>query len=75
VLAEHQAEFEKLYTQKRRRPHVLFFDGVGDSKNLQVIFKSGIKEFLIITDPEQFLGFAKSYYIRNKIIQENYGWK
>lgn len=71
VLAEHQAEFEKLYTQKRRRPHVLFFDGVeGFRKIWQIIFKSGIKEYLIITDPEQFLGFAKSYYIRNKIIQE-----
>ncbi|MEK7643198.1 MAG: helix-turn-helix domain-containing protein [Patescibacteria group bacterium] len=59
------------YTKKHKRPRVMFFDGAeGFRKIWQVIFRSEVKEYLIITDPEQFLGFAKKYYIRHQIIEE-----
>ncbi len=68
---KHQQELIDLFAKKRPKPRILFFNGQeGFKKIWRVIFSSGIKEYLIITDPEQMLGFTKAYYISNYIIKE-----
>lgn len=55
---------------KSSRPKVFFFSGdEGFKKIWEKIFSSGIKEYCIITDPREMLGFVKKGYITEKIIK------
>jgi len=60
-----------LGAKKTKRPRMYFFEGAeGFKKIWQIIFKSGIEEFLIITDPREMHGFVRKQYITGKVIKE-----
>ena len=64
---------EKLKEVKKisKKPRIFYFDGAeGFKKVWDFLFKSGVKEYLIMTDPEEMLGFVKKGYITGKIIEE-----
>ncbi len=75
---ENIRQFEKIVpeltalTQKNsRKPSVSFLDGKeGFRKIWDLILRSGLKEFLIIADPREMLGFAERGYITNTIIKK-----
>ena len=71
TVAVHLDEFEKLCHSVSKRPRLVFFNGAeGFKKVWEVLFESGVKEFLIITDPQEMLGFVRQGYITGKIIKE-----
>lgn len=53
------------------KPRTLFFEGTdGFKKVWDIIFKSGVKEYRIITDPRSLTSFVSSKYIVKKIIAD-----
>lgn len=48
----------------------VFENADGFKKIWQIIFNSNLKEYLIITDPREMLGFVEKGYITDKIIRE-----
>lgn len=53
-----------------KKPRVYFFDGAeGFKKIWQFILRPEFKEYLIMTDPREMLGFVKKGYITGKIIK------
>ena len=71
VLAEKLSELQSLSTAQSSQSKVLFFSGTeGFKKIWDIVFTSGIKEFLIITDPREFKGFVKNRYITQSIIKK-----
>lgn len=53
------------------KPKILFLNGSEGFKRIwQTIFKSGLKEYLIITDPREMLSFVQKGYITGRIIKE-----
>lgn len=53
------------------KPRTTFLDGAEGFRHIwQTIFRGGIKEYLIITDPREMLGFVKKRYITNAVIKE-----
>lgn len=53
------------------RPHVYFFEGSDGFKQVwQALFRSGVKEYLIMTDAREMLGFVRERYIVDWIIKE-----
>jgi HTH-type transcriptional regulator, sugar sensing transcriptional regulator len=71
VFGRHLGDFEAFAHESMRRPRLIFFDGPeGFKKVWQLIFDSGITEYLIITDPQEMLGFVRKGYITGKIIRE-----
>ncbi|MBI5732583.1 hypothetical protein HY967_01315 [Candidatus Jorgensenbacteria bacterium] len=65
-------EIFKAVTKKRTpKPRVAYFNGAdGFRKIWKTIFNSGIKEYLIITDPREMLGFVRRGYITETVIKE-----
>ncbi len=56
---------------KAKHPRVYFFDGAeGFKKIWKTIFESKSKEYFIITDPREMLGFVREGYITENIIRE-----
>ena len=54
-----------------KKPEILFLNGAeGFKKIWQMIFKSGLKEYLIMTDPREMLSFVQKGYITGKIIKD-----
>ena len=71
TFAENLRLFEPFQIHENKKSAVRFFTGAeGFKKIWRVIFESGIKEFQIITDPREMLGFVRSGYIKKKIISE-----
>jgi len=63
--------FKAIENQRPKKPRVYLLEGVdGFKKVWQMIFSSGIKEYLIIVDPREMLTFISSGYITKKIIKE-----
>lgn len=53
------------------RSRVFFFNGEEGFKEIwKMLLKSGVKEYLIITDPREMLHFVRKGYITGKIIRE-----
>lgn len=53
------------------KPKILFLSGAeGFKKIWNSIFKSGIREYLIMTDPREMLSFVQKGYITERIIKE-----
>lgn len=54
-----------------KRPKTSFFSGADGFKKIwQIIFRSGIKEFLNITGAQEMTGFVREGYITQNIIKE-----
>ncbi len=71
LFTKHLEDFDILTHESMKRPRLVFFDGSeGFKKIWQMIFDSGISEYLIITDPQEMLGFVRKGYITGKIIKE-----
>lgn len=52
-------------------PRISFFKGPeGFRKTWDVVFKSSIKEYCILTDPREMLGFVSESYITHHLVQE-----
>lgn len=70
--------FEKNFEDLPRLEHkvspktkILVFENTeGFKKIWETLFRSGVKEYLIITDPREMLGFVEKGYITGKIIKE-----
>ena len=65
----------KLFNDVRNKsfpkPEILFLNGSEGFKRIwQMLFKSGTKEYLILTDPREMLSFVQKGYITGKIIKE-----
>jgi sugar-specific transcriptional regulator TrmB len=65
-------DFEKLAVGKRgNRPRVFFYDGAeGFKKVWKILLDSGVKEYLILTDPREMSGFVRERYITDWVIKE-----
>lgn len=71
LVAHHMDEFELLRKGVAQKPRLIFFDGAeGFKKVWNFLFESEEKEYLIITDPQEMLGFVRKGYITGKIIKE-----
>ena len=61
----------KVRRQNVRKPQILFFDGAeGFKKIWQMLFESGVPEYLITTDPRAMLSFVHKGYITGRVIKE-----
>jgi len=70
ILEKHIGNFE-IIKNKNTKPRVFFFDNAeGFKKIWEMLFRSGAKEYLIMTDPREMLGFVQKGYITGKIIKE-----
>ena len=67
-----QLEVIKAFSNKTaKKPRIYFFEGAeGFKKIWQIIYRSGIKEYLIISNPDEMHGFVKKSYIASRIIKE-----
>ncbi len=62
---------EQIKGMPRKAPRVIFLKSAEGFKRVwRIIFDSGIKEYLIITDPQEMLGFVKKGYITDRIIKK-----
>jgi len=60
-----------LSNHKPTRAKVLFFDSEEGFKQIwRTLFQSGVKDYLIITDPREMLHFVRKNYITGRIIEE-----
>ncbi len=63
--------FTPIYTEQNQKPRVYFLSGSeGFKKAWKFVLESGIKDYMIITDPKEMLGFVRNGYITNQIIQK-----
>lgn len=71
---EFQRHVEILRALQKKNTHrsrVLYFNSFDGFKQIwKTIFESGVKEYLIITDPREMLRFVRKDYITNRIIKE-----
>lgn len=71
VLEEHLDVFNALAHESLKKPRLIFFDGgEGFKKIWRMIFDAKVTEYLIITDPQEMLGFVRKGYITGSIIKE-----
>jgi hypothetical protein len=64
-------DLKNLYRKNHKKPRISFFNGAdGFRKIWKIIFNSGIKEYLIITDPREIPGFVQRGYIEGNIIKK-----
>ncbi|MBS3902861.1 MAG: MarR family transcriptional regulator [Anaplasmataceae bacterium] len=63
--------FVPVYPESSTKPRIYFLSGSeGFKKIWRSVFDSKEKEYLIITDPREMLGFVKRGYIKGTIIKE-----
>jgi len=72
TLKDSLQHLKALYEKQHKScEKVSFLNGEeGFKKIWQVLFASGVKEYLIITDPREMLGFVRKNYITGKVIKE-----
>lgn len=62
---------EQIKSAPQQGPKITFLKGAEGFKRIwKMIFDSGIKEYLIITDPQHMLGFVRKGYLTDRIIKE-----
>ncbi len=68
---KHLEIFKAIENLNIKKPRVYFFEGAEGFKRIwRLLFRSGEKEYLIITDPREMLTFVRKGYITGKIIRE-----
>ncbi|HLD81934.1 MAG TPA: helix-turn-helix domain-containing protein [Patescibacteria group bacterium] len=71
MLAEQVELLNTVRKESDHKSRILFFDGKeGFKKIWEILLDSDMKEFLIIVDPREMLGFIKQGYIKGHIISE-----
>lgn len=71
IFEKYIGNFAVLANKNFKKPHVFFFDSANGFKKIwEILFASDIKEYLIMTDPREMLGFVQKGYITGKIIKE-----
>ncbi|MCX6808865.1 MAG: hypothetical protein NTW50_04345 [Candidatus Berkelbacteria bacterium] len=65
-------KLQDIYDKKHKESgQVSFLNGEeGFKKIWQILFSSGAKEYIIITDPREMLGFVRKNYITGKVITQ-----
>lgn len=64
-------ELESLQVAPQTKPRIVYLDGPDGFKKIwRLLFMSGQKEYLIMTDPQEMLGFVRKRYITDTIIKQ-----
>jgi sugar-specific transcriptional regulator TrmB len=62
---------ESLQVPEHSKPRIMYLDGPDGFKKIwRLLFMSGAKEYLIMTDPQEMLGFVRKRYITDTIIRQ-----
>jgi sugar-specific transcriptional regulator TrmB len=65
---------ESLQVPEKTKPRFVYLDGSeGFKKIWRLLFVSGQREYLIMTDPQEMLGFVRKRYITDTIIRQKIG--
>jgi sugar-specific transcriptional regulator TrmB len=69
--SKHLPQLESLQVPERSKPRIVYLDGPDGFKKIwRLLFMSGHKEYLIMTDPQEMLGFVRKRYITETIIKQ-----